>query len=128
MLVMNYSSIVPQLIIPGMLGIVFNMFPSRREAYKVFFLISAVIHFFSSVLYLKVQSCQEDHWKEIEEAAAGGGSSRKVESIGHEGGPPGARCCDKLCFRSKKPRGGGAVIRKTEVNESLLEVGGGSIQ
>ena len=33
--VMSYAGIVPSLIIPGILGVVFNLFPSRDEAYKV---------------------------------------------------------------------------------------------
>ena len=33
--VMNYASIVPSIIIPSILGIVFNAFADRDEAYKV---------------------------------------------------------------------------------------------
>jgi hypothetical protein len=32
---MSYAGIVPSLIIPGILGVVFNLFPSRDEAYQV---------------------------------------------------------------------------------------------
>ena len=55
MLIINYASVIPSLIIPAILGAAFTLFPSKAEGYKAFFLISAGIHFFSSILYLKVR-------------------------------------------------------------------------
>ena len=44
----------------AILGVVFDLFKSRDEAYKVFFLVSAAIHAASAFLYLVV------HQKQVE--------------------------------------------------------------
>ena len=56
---MAYSGIVPSIVLPGILGVIFSMFKSREVAYKAFFLIASGIHIFSSFLYLKVGQAQK---------------------------------------------------------------------
>ena len=55
-MVMSYSGIVPTLILPGILGVVFDSFSSPALAYKSFFLAASCLHLTSSFLYLKVWS------------------------------------------------------------------------
>ena len=44
----------------AILGVVFDLFKSRDEAYKVFFLVSAAIHAASAFLYLVVHQKQKE--------------------------------------------------------------------
>ena len=59
-MVMAYSSIVPSIILPGLLGAVFSTFQSRAEGYRAFFLIASGIHIVSSLLYLRVGQLQKE--------------------------------------------------------------------
>lgn len=56
---MSYSGVLPRLILPGILGIVFASFTDKHVAYKCFFLSAACLHLFSSFLYLKVKQAQD---------------------------------------------------------------------
>jgi MFS family permease len=106
-MVMQYASVIPSLIIPALLGIAFGLFPSRAEGYKVFFLISAAIHFVSSVLYLKVQWTQNTARAQAKRFLDRLTSGEVQESDNEADlavvakqrrAPLGARFCDRLLF------------------------------
>jgi MFS family permease len=89
-IMMSYSSVVPTLILPGILGVVFDSFSSPSLAYKSFFLAASALHLCSSFLYLKVKRTQV--------AAKAARQSPGAAAASVNGPPVGARLCDALLF------------------------------
>lgn len=92
-MVASYASILPRLVLPAILGVVFSMFENRDEAYFWFFILSAGIHAGSAFLYLVVHQKQ----KEAREVAAGGGPATWAGKPGSNV-PAGAKLCDRVLF------------------------------
>lgn len=94
-MVASYASILPRLILPTILGIVFSMFKNRDEAYFWFFIISAGIHAGSAFLYLVVHQKQQEA-----RAAVGPGHDQGSTTAKLLGSniPVGARLCDRALF------------------------------
>ena len=68
----------------AILGVVFDLFKSRDEAYKVFFLVSAAIHAASAFLYLVVHQKQKEARAEVEREKArrqGGGRMEYTKQL-----------------------------------------------
>ena len=110
-MVASYASIIPSLIIPvrtvhvwraycdnrqnyrlltlfiehlqAILGVVFDLFASKDEAYKVFFLVSAAIHAASAFLYLVVHQKQKEARELIERENAKKNGSGRMEYTKH---------------------------------------------
>jgi hypothetical protein len=93
-MVMEYSGIIPNLIIPPTMGVVFDLFSTRAEAYKCFFLIAAFIHIFSSFLYLQVYQAQKDDAARVHGTPPDSSAGR----LGSRRAPVGARLCDRVLF------------------------------
>ena len=64
----------------AILGVVFDLFKSKDEAYKVFFLVSAAIHAASAFLYLVVHQKQKEarELTEREKERRNGGGRRAI--------------------------------------------------
>lgn len=128
-MVASYAGILPSLIIPGVLGVVFGIFANRAEAYFWFFIISAAIHSVSAFLYLVVHEKQQ----EAREAAA-----NPIPTVGADGAtlpaakvlgaavPAGAKLCDRMLFgaevyeeaqRHDQPGGSGLSQRRGYTRE-----------
>ena len=68
----------------AILGVVFDLFKSKDEAYKVFFLVSAAIHAASAFLYLVVHQKQVEARAEVEREKArrqGGGRMEYTKQL-----------------------------------------------
>jgi hypothetical protein len=105
-MVASYASILPRLVLPAILGVVFSMFENRDEAYFWFFILSAGIHAGSAFLYLVVHEKQ----KEAREVASGGGPEQG--GAGKKPGsnvPAGAKFCDRVLFGEEVYGGSGSV-------------------
>eukprot|EP01051_Picozoa_sp_SAG22_P012139 SAG22_NODE_1236_length_5055_cov_12.649593_5_plen_667_part_00 len=76
-MVMSYSGVVPRLVLPGILGVVIDMFADKNFAYKCFFLAGAALHLFSSFLYLKVKNAQDA----VRKGGGPGGNNEEANSI-----------------------------------------------
>lgn len=97
------ASILPRLLLPAILGVVFTSFKSRDEAYFWFFIISACIHAGSAFLYLVVHQKQAEARRDLA-AAASKGSGGSGEAGGDTAASPGssvpagAKLCDRMLF------------------------------
>ena len=96
------ASILPRLLLPAILGVVFTSFESRDEAYFWFFIISACIHCGSAFLYLVVHQKQAEARMNLAEASKGNGGSGGAggDTAAGPGSsvPAGAKLCDRMLF------------------------------
>ena len=94
-MVASYASILPRLVLPAILGVVFSMFNNRDEAYFWFFIISAAIHAVSAFLYLVVHQKQQEARSGVPVGVAGASDTGKRPGSGV---PAGAKLCDRALF------------------------------
>jgi MFS family permease len=105
-MVMSYSSVLPRLILPGILGVVFDSFSSPSLAYKWFFLTASGLHLSSSFLYLKVKQTQ------VEAKARRENSELGTAKQARAGSPPlGAKLCDMLLFGNPKTNASAPLLQ-----------------
>ena len=123
-LILNYAAELPRLIIPIIMAIVFMLFQNDKQAYFVFFLISAAIHFASALLLLKVRS----EMKRVErgELHTDGTLTALGESLlsakNKTGTEPawGAGLCDRLLFGPGRGRLESRTAWSSRPSDALL--------
>ena len=99
-MVASYASILPRLVLPAILGVVFSMFENRDEAYFWFFILSAGIHAGSAFLYLVVHEKQKEARELASRSSASGGGPGQGRAGKKPGSnvPAGAKLCDRALF------------------------------
>eukprot|EP01048_Picozoa_sp_COSAG05_P010631 COSAG05_NODE_950_length_6467_cov_231.083857_7_plen_150_part_00 len=93
----NWAAMIPRILLPALLGLIFGLFPARATAYQVFFFLAAGIHLGSSLMYLKVKQARHQvaaglHARHVQ-GSASGGHDASLRAL-----PWGAQVCDRILF------------------------------